>query len=258
MYELTAREFPIYAGVEPAEYTGRAYRNNLYGKKAKVMDAERIIEVAPEEELPPRMRKIDRREKLKRRYGLSLMIVMALGFWSMLLCIVTGAVVHSRTEKRVRAEMEAQHAQALADYDEAQRMERSKEYFLSGEASREAAINQATDAVAAVISKLSTDAQKATEAACMLARVMSPNYPNSFEEVAAQPQQWMFYDGSDKTFSNHDREIAESIVRPYMESGIIPNGLTAQMVYGSWSTNDFVLRDSYQNTATMQTWRYQG
>ncbi len=43
-----------------------------------------------------------------------------------------------------------------------------------------------------------------------------------------------------------------------MESGIVPNGLTAEMVYGSWSTNDFVLRDSYQTTATMHTWRYQG
>lgn len=256
MYELTARDFPIYEAVEPREHSG--YRNNLYGRKAKTMKAERIIEVGPEQELPRRMRQADRREKMKKRYGLSLMLMMALGFWSMLLCVVTGAVVHSRTEKTVRAEMEAAHAQALADYDEAQRMEQSKQYFLSGEASREAAINQATDAVAAVISKLSTDAQKATEAACMLARVMNPAYPNSFEEVAAQPQQWMFYDGSDKTFSQRDREIAESIVRPYMESGIIPNGLTADMVYGSWSTNDFVIRDSYQSTATMHTWRAQG
>jgi len=256
MYELTARDFPIYTGVQPRDYSG--YRNNLYGRKAKTMKAERIIEVGPEQEMPRKMRQEDRRVKLKRKYGLSLMLAMALGFWSMLLCIVTGAIVHSRTEKQVRAEMTAQHEQALADYEEAQRLERSKQYFLSGEASREAAINQETDAVAAVISKLSTDAQKATEAACMLARVMNPAYPNSFEEVAAQPQQWMFYDGSNKTFSNHDREIAESIVRPYMESGIVPNGLTQEMVYGSWSTNDFVLRDSYQTTTTMHTWRYQG
>lgn len=256
MYELTARDFPIYAAAEPREYSG--YRNNLYGRKAKTMKAERIIEVTPEQELPRKMRQAARAEKLKRRYGLSLMLVMALGFWSMLLCVVTGAIVHSRTEKAVRAEMAEHYAQELQAYKEQQEYERSAAFFLSGEASREAAINQATDAVAAVISKLSTDAQKATEAACMLARVMNPAYPNSFEEVAEQPQQWMFYDGTNRTFSNHDREIAESIVRPYMESGIIPNGLTAEMVYGSWSTNDFVLRDSYQNSATMHTWRYQG
>ena len=67
----------------------------------------------------------------------------------------------------------------------------------------------------------------------------------------------MFYDGTDKTFSQHDRELADSIVRPYMESGIIPNGLTSDMVYGAWSQNDFVLRDSYYNTAHMHTYRYQ-
>lgn len=257
MYEITARDLPIFAGVEPKEYAGRAYRRNLYGRKERIMKAERIVEVGPEQELPRKMRQANRMEQMKKRYGLALMLVMGLGFWSMLLCIVTGAVVHSRTEKQVRAEMAEHYAEELQAYKDQLAYERSAESFLFDNSSREVAINKATDAVAEVISKLSTDAQKATEAACMLARVMSPAYPNSFEEVAAQPQQWMFYDGSDKTFSQHDREIAESIVRPYMESGIIPNGLTAEMVYGSWSTNDFVLRDSFQTTTTMRTWRYQ-
>ena len=167
-------------------------------------------------------------------------------------------IVRHQTEKRVRAEEAKHYEQMLADYHEQRQQEQAAQYFLSGEASREAAINQEVEAVAPVIARLSTDAQKATEAACMLARVMNPSYPNSFKEVAEQPQQWMFYDGSDKTYSDHDREIAESIVRPYMESGKIPNGLTADMVYGAWSQNDFVLRDSYQNTGTMHTWRYQG
>jgi hypothetical protein len=29
------------------------------------------------------------------------------------------------------------------------------------------------------------------------------------------------------------------------------------MVYGAWSPNDFVLRDSYENAANMHTWRAQ-
>jgi hypothetical protein len=140
-------------------------------------------------------------------------------------------------------------------------MERAKEEgkptILTGQESFEAYVSGEIDAVAQVISKLGTDQQKLTEAACMLARVMNPNYPNSFEEVANQPKQWMFYDGSDKTCSQHDKDLAESIVRPYLESGIIPNGLTAEMVHGAWSTNDFVLRDSYENSANMHTWRAQ-
>lgn len=224
------------------------------------MKAQRIIEAEQNQErpVPPRMRRENAMAEFKRRHGLSLLLVMALGFYSMVICMVTGTVVHRNTEQKVRTELQAQYDRQLEAYKTEQQEAAAAKYFLSGEASRDAAIGQATDAVAAVISKLSTDAQKATEAACMLARVMNQAYPNSFEEVAAQPQQWMFYDGSDKTFSQHDREIAESIVRPYMESGIVPNGLTADMVYGAWSTNDFVLRDSYENSSTMHTWRWQG
>jgi len=217
---------------------------------------------ASEDPIFDRAVKVHRREaemdRLKKRYGIALIGLFVWAASMMVGCCLTGVVVRHQTEKRVRAEEAKHYEQMLADYHEQRQQEQAAQYFLSGEASREAAINQEVEAVAPVIAKLSTDAQKATEAACMLARVMNPSYPNSFKEVAEQPQQWMFYDGSDKTYSDHDREIAESIVRPYMESGKIPNGLTADMVYGAWSQNDFVLRDSYQNTGTMHTWRYQG
>lgn len=217
---------------------------------------------ASEDPIFDRAVKVHRREaemdRLKKRYGIALIGLFVWAASMMVGCCLTGVIVRHQTEKRVRAEEAKHYEKMLADYHEQRQQEQAAQYFLSGEASREAAINQEVEAVAPVIARLSTDAQKATEAACMLARVMNPSYSNSFKEVAEQPQQWMFYDGSDKTYSDHDREIAESIVRPYMESGKIPNGLTADMVYGAWSQNDFVLRDSYQNTGTMHTWRYQG
>ena len=198
------------------------------------------------------------RESFLRRYGI--LLILAAGFT--IYTILLSSWVSWRTEKRVHAEMNAAYEQRveqrIADYHEQKQQEQAAEYFLSGEASREAFINQEIDAVAPVIAKLSTDAQKYTEASCMLARVMNPSYPGSFQEVAKQAKQWMFYDGTDNSFSAHDREIAENIVRPYLESGIIPNGLTAEMVYGSWSTNDFVLRDNYEGSGTMNTWRYAG
>lgn len=206
--------------------------------------------------LPRRHRREIEMERLKKRYGLTVAVIFVWGMSMILGCCLTGWIVHKRTDNAVRAEMAAQYEQMLADYHEQRQQEQAAEYFLTGEASKEAAINQETDAVAAVISKLSTDQQKLTEAACILARVMNPNYPNSFKAVCDQPAQWMFYDGQDKTFSQHDRALAESIVRPYMESGIIPNGLTDKMVYGAWSTNDFVLRDSYEGSGTMSTWRF--
>lgn len=203
---------------------------------------------------PRRMRLEQFGHRLLKRYGIFL-CVMCIWTISLICC---SAIASHNTEKAVRAELAAEYELMLEQYKAEQRQAEQASYFLSGDASREAAINQEVDAVAKVIARLATDGQKATEACCMLARVMSPSYPDSFREVAEQPQQWMFYDGTDQTFSAHDREIAESIVRPYMESGIIPTGLTSEMVYGEWSPSDFVLRDSYQTTSTMHTWRYAG
>ena len=202
--------------------------------------------------MPRRMYMENEFHRLKKRYGIALVALFAWAASMMLGCCITGTVVRNNDMQY----MEEEYARRLAAYQEEQALQKSAEYFLSGDASREAAINQEIDAVAQVISKLSTDAQKATEAACMLARVMSPAYPNSFAEVASQPQQWMFYDGTDTTFSQHDRDIAESIVRPYMESGIVPNGLTSKMVYGTWTETDFVLRDTWEASQSAHYWRY--
>lgn len=191
-------------------------------------------------------------EKFKRDYTIALIVIALFTVWNLAVIGIT----HWRTEKKVWAEAKVHYAAQLEQYKAEQAEHLQASYFLSGEASREAAINQEIDSVAQVISKLSTDAQKLTEASCMLARVLNPSYPNTFSEVANMPTQWMFFDGSDKTFSEHDRDLASTIVRPYMESGIVPNGLTAQMVYGEWTPNDFVLRDSYKTTSTMHTWRY--
>ena len=215
----------------------------------------RAVHIADEEKPRQKKRSLIIKETFIRDHIVTLIIAA--------LMLVEGLAVGFGTAYNVRkdvtAKLNAEYEDKLEAYKAEQARQVQAEYFLSGDASREAFINQETDAVARVIAKLATDAQKGTEACCLLARVISPFYPNTFQEVAAQPLQWMFYDHeAENTFSQHDREIAESIVRPYIESGIIPNGLTAEMVYGEWSTNDFVLRDSYKTTSTMRTFRWNG
>ena len=108
-------------------------------------------------------------------------------------------------------------------------------------------------AVARVISKLSTEQQKYTEACCMLARVMSPDYPNDFESVAKQPQQWMFYDERNP-IRDDDRALALEQLQ-FWHEGRYPSGLTAEFVYGEWSSDDYVLRDTWEKTYSTNTWR---
>ena len=226
--EKAIREMPIYAG------------------------AVRILDEEPEQKPGQHSKRFD-----KATFFRDHIVTVIIAGFMLLEGLAVGFGTAINVKRDVTARLTAEYEAKLEQYKADQARQIQQEYFLSGTASREAAINQAVDAVAKVISKLSTDAQKGTEACCILARVMSPAYPNSFQEVCEQPQQWMFYDPTrDSTFSQHDREIAEKIVRPYMEDGIVTNGLTAQMVYGEWSTNDFVLRDSYKTTSSMRTFRW--
>ena len=235
------------------EEMARAEFPNWANKAVRIVDEDDgpVLTRQWKHEQPGQRRRIDW-ERLVKRYG----IFVAGAALFTLYTIVLSWCVHASAVKQVRADMEIEYAARLDEYKAEQARAVQAEHWLSGTASLDAAVTQAVDAVAPVIAKLNTDQQKLTEACCMLARVMSKYYPNSFEEVAEQQSQWMFYDGTNKTCTDHDRELAEQIIRPYMTSDTVPNGLTDMMVYGEWSQNDFVLRDSYKTTSTMHTFRF--
>ena len=192
-------------------------------------------------------------ERLKKKYGI--MIIAAAAFT--LYTVILSGCVEARAEKRVRQEMAVAYAAQLEQYKAEQARAVQAEHFLSGEASREAFLNQEIDAAARLCAKMSNDTQKGGIICNALARVMNKNYPDTMRGVVEQPEQWMFYDEGNK-FSAHDREIAEKILRDYYEKGIIPNGLTEDFVYGSWSESDYVLRNTWDFGSSTRTWRWQG
>jgi len=189
----------------------------------------------------------------RRKYGILLIGAAAFTLYTILL----SASVEHRTEIRVRQEMAGEAAAAVEQYKAEQARETQKQYFLSGDASREAFINQEVDSAARLAARMSNDTQKGGIICNALARVMNKAYPGTMQEVIAQPEQWMFY-SPDNKFSTHDREIAEKILRAYYEEGIVPTGLTEEFVYGSWSESDYVLRNTWDFGSATRTWRYQG
>ena len=189
----------------------------------------------------------------RRKYGILLIGAALFTIYTILL----SAGVEHRTEIRVRQEMAGEAAAAVEQYKAEQARETQKQYFLSGDASREAFINQEVDSAARLAARMSNDTQKGGIICNALARVMNKAYPGTMQEVIAQPEQWMFY-SADNKFSTHDREIAEKILRAYYEDGIVPTGLTEEFVYGSWSESDYVLRNTWDFGSSTRTWRYQG
>lgn len=178
------------------------------------------------------------------------------------LMLVEGLIVGAGTAYRVRKETEermaAEYAAQLEAYKAELAYQEQAKSFLSGTDSLNVAINQAVDAIAPVVARLQTDAQKQTEVGIMIARSLNPGFPNSLQEVAEQEDQWPLYDGTNRTYTAHDWELVEQIVRPFMENGILPLDLTSSIVFATWSQTDLVGRDSYYTTSTMNTWRYHG
>ena len=189
----------------------------------------------------------------RRKYGIALIGAALFTIYT----VILSASVEHRTEVRVRQEMAGEAAAAVEAYKAEQARETQKQYFLSGDASREAFINQEVDSAARLAARMSNDTQKGGIICNALARVMNKAYPGTMQEVIAQPEQWMFY-SADNKFSTHDREIAEKILRAYYEDGIVPTGLTEEFVYGSWSESDYVLRNTWDFGSATRTWRYQG
>ena len=189
----------------------------------------------------------------RRKWGI---LIIGAALFTIYTVILSASVAH-RTEIRVRQEMAGEAAAAVEAYKQEQARETQKQYFLSGDASREAFINQEIDASARLAARMSNDVQKGGIICNALARVMNKAYPGTMQEVIAQPEQWMFY-SADNKFSTHDREIAEKILRAYYEDGIVPTGLTEEFVYGSWSESDYVLRNTWDFGSATRTWRYQG
>ena len=204
-------------------------------------------------ERPGQRRRIDW-ERLVKRYG----IVVAGAALFTLYTIVLSWCVHAGAVKQVRADMEVEYAARLEEYKAEQARAVQAEHWLSGTASLDAAVNQAVDAIAPVVARLQTDEQKQTEVGIMIARTLNSGFPNSLQEVAEQEGQWPLYDGTIRTYTAHDCELVEPIVRPFMESGRLPLDLTSDIVFASWSQTDLVGRDSYYPSSTMHTWRYHG
>lgn len=192
-------------------------------------------------------------DHLKKRYGILVIAAAIFTIWSILLA----ARVEHVTESRVRAEEQAHYQQALEAYKAEQARAKQAEYWLSGDASREAFINQEIKAGAQAISKEANDQVKGTKLGVGIARVLNPNYPGTIKEVFAQENQFMFI-SEDNTYTQHDWDLAESLIRPFYEDGVLPNGLNQDMVFFEWNGTTGTARDSYQTTTGMSTWRYQG
>lgn len=193
-------------------------------------------------------------DRFKRRYGILLIAAAAFTIYT----IILSACVEASTEKRVWAEAEVKYAGQLEAYKAEQAYEAQKEHWLSGNASREAFLNQEIDAAAHFIAEEANETMKGTKLGVAIARLMAGGYGETLQEVIDQPDQWMNYSGTDNKITQADRDFAEKIVRDYYENGIIPDGLTEDIQWLTWSPGDYLARNNWNAATATKTWRWHG
>ena len=185
-----------------------------------------------------------------RRYGVTLLALAIL--WGD--TTVTAAIVRHNTTIDVTEKLTAQYEAEYADKLESYKQQQQAANLITGEASLMAAMDQEADDIARVIGTMATKRMKLTMMWNILVRVDSPFYPNNVSEVVAQPQQWMFFDEKNPIREDDKQLVLEQL--KLWHEGRYPAGLSAAYVYGEWSTNDYVLRDSWEKNSKTNYWRF--
>ena len=185
-----------------------------------------------------------------RQHGIFLIALAVLALWTACTCSIAARVSRVKTEERLAIEYENQLHAYIAQQEEARIM-----------AERAAAENQPTiemqreaDALARLIGPMDTKRMKLSLLWNVLMRVDSPYYPNSVSEVVAQPSQWMFYAETNPIRAD-DWDLALEQLSLWHE-GRYPAGLKSTFIYGEWSADDYVLRDTWDKTSKTNYWRF--
>ena len=212
---------------------------------------------------PARMKLTAWAEKIRKKYGATLLAASALVAWTLATCGGTAAIVrHSTTEKvtaSVESEQRAGFMAWLDEHDIDPQTGEKKQRPLVDEESQKAA-QEAMDAEAESLAKLlygyrnNSLRDRKTLVWCVLARVDSTAYPGSVESVITQKDQWMFY-SADNPVRTDDKQIAAEELQLWHD-GKYPDGFSDDYVYAEWKPSRIRLFDNYEDPTERNYWRF--
>lgn len=88
---------------------------------------------------------------------------------------------------------------------------------------------------------------------CVFNRVDNSHYPDTLEDVIAQPQQWMRYDPTNPVLENL-YQIARQQLDAWHTDSHRP--VDSNYVFMNWSSNDICLRDNFNEGSGTHYWRW--
>lgn len=88
---------------------------------------------------------------------------------------------------------------------------------------------------------------------CVFNRVDNSAFPDTLEDVIAQPQQWMRYDQTNPILQSMYQVAKEELDKWHTDSH---RPVSADYVFMSWSQDDICLRDKFNEGSGVHYWRY--
>lgn len=186
-----------------------------------------------------------------RQHGIALIVVAALAIWTVTTCSIAAHNARVKTTEELTAQYSAEYdAKIQAFYDAQEAAKAAENEALQ---SAQAQMEREADALARLIGTMKTKRMKQTMIWNVLVRVDNPTYPGSVEEVIGQPSQWMFY-SERNPIREDDRQLALEQLAIWHD-GRYPAGLDSSFVFGEWSENDYVLRNTWDKNSSTLYWR---
>ena len=87
---------------------------------------------------------------------------------------------------------------------------------------------------------------------CVINRADNPNYPDTIEEVVAQPSQWMRYDDTNPVLEDL-YQIARAELETWHGGGHRP--VSNEYVYMVWSASEISLKNEFNESSGTRYWR---
>ena len=201
---------------------------------------------------PPRLKVQISAERFLKRYGIMLGLMALFTVYT----IVLSASVYSHAMKVAERKHESQMA---AQQEEWQKQYTSQTYLLTGEASREAAMDRDAISLAHDGGVWKTEAAFKAYAWNVVVRSKRADYPNSVQEVLAQTGQYAFYD-PDGAYGEQKYKWAREVVeQAYTDR--LPAYLTLEHQFLEMRNGgeDCILHTSWNfNTMSDDPWRWRG
>ncbi len=191
-----------------------------------------------------------------KKHMILILIACFLPLWTAAACLITGSIVRRNTEAEVAERLNHEWRGRMQTYLDEQEQQRMASSLLTGEESRQAAMDAEADAIAKLLYGYRNNSlrDRKTLIWCVLMRTDNAGYPGTVEGVVSQKDQWMFY-SNENPIRTDDKAMALEQLQAWHD-GRYPAGLSTDYVYAEWSQTRIRLFDNYEDLSERNYWRF--